>query len=171
MKRLLIPFLFIVSVLMLTACGDDEGDAEEGSNDTTEEDEAAEESTDEVIKEFNDIIVDTDTAKVTLVNVEKHEDPVMEEEYYLINVEIENYHDKTIEVQTREFSMDGKMQDDLAFFSETVSADKSSDASIRVHNYDGDLPELEDNFEFIMIILEEENYDRLEEEDIYINVK
>ena len=53
--------------------------------------------------------------KATLISIEKVVDTEWDEEYYDINIEIENKREDTIEVQAHEVSADGKMIDDFEF--------------------------------------------------------
>lgn len=135
-------------------------------NNSNNNDSNEEESTD-----YDKVLVDSDTAKVTLQNITKVVDSMFDEEYYKIKVEIENKYENTLEVQTREFSIDGKMADDMVIFSETVSSGKKSDATIKIQNYDGDLPEMKEELEFILTFIDMDDWEFEEDHDVKIELK
>src|SRR5699024_339798 len=120
MKKLL--FLLAAAMLVLTACGETQEEKKEVStvekksdanekNDAEEKDEEAEEES------YDEVLIDSDTAKVTLESISKVEDSMFDEEYHVIKLAIENKSDKTIVIQSDEVSIDGLMVTDNAFFS------------------------------------------------------
>ncbi|MBM7541665.1 hypothetical protein [Amphibacillus cookii] len=180
MKKFLVLILSLFVVFVLAACGESgaeekdvnsvetSGKADEVTDTDEGEDEAVEDSESDA-EEFDQVIADTDNIKATLVSIEKVTDTTFEEEYYGVNIEIENKQEETLEVQTKEISADGRMIDDMVFFSETVSGGKISDATMKIQNYDGDLPSMEENLEFILSVYSSDDYEVKDEVDVIIN--
>lgn len=164
--------LFAVLLLVLAACG---GEAEEkevssvesNGQDAEENAEDEQETEQEESKEVDEVIVDNDNLKATLVDIVKVEDKEWDEEKYEINFEIENKRNETIEVQANEVSADGKMIDDFISFSETISGEKQADATMVVENYDGDLPEMKNDLEFIFDVFSHD-FEYEEQHDVKI---
>ena len=158
MKKYLLLIMSLFIALYLVACGKVVTEKKQVESVSTAKDEQSsdvveqvEETEDESeIRDFNEVIADTDNLKATLISIEKVVDTTFNDEYYNVNIEIENKREDTIEVQAREASADGRMIDDMIVFSETVAGGKIADATMRIKNYDGDLPPLEDNLEFIL---------------------
>src|SRR5699024_11467173 len=68
--------------------------------------------------------------------------------------------DLTIVVQAREVSADGKMIDDMMIsMSQEISGGKMADAVLEIENYDGDLPEIEEDIEMILHIFSWDDHD------------
>lgn len=139
---------------------DDEEDTETEDNpeeETEAEDEAEEE---EGLQEFDKEIVDNESVTIHLVSVENIVDNDWDEEKTEVTFEVENKRDNTIEVQPREVSADGKMIDDMMYFmSQEVSSGKLADAVLTIENFDGDLPNMENDIEMILHIFDWEDYD------------
>lgn len=168
--RKYLSILFVALLLTLAACGDDvekKSVSSVESSDKNEEASDEQEESQEESKDFNEVIVDNDNLKVTLISVAKVEDKEWDEERYEVNFEIINKRDDTIEVQAHEVSADGKMIDDLVAFSETVSGGKEADAIMVIENYDGDLPEIKEDLEFVLDVFSyDEDYE--EQQDVKI---
>jgi len=181
-KKILVALFSFIVVIGLAACnGEDveekdvssvesseeenEAEAAEGEEETEEADESDEEES--AAEEFNEVIADNDNFKATLISVEHIVDQDWDEEKYEIKFEVENKTDKTVEVQAREVSIDGKMVDEsMIFLSQEVSGGKIADAVLEIQSYSGDeLPDMEENLEMILHIFSwddmenEENFD------------
>lgn len=177
--RRYILFLLLALSLVLYGCGDsstEEKDVRsvETSTETTEteESDATEEESEDAeveseVEEVGEVIVDDDNLKATLVNIEKIEDSLFDEEYYEVNIEVVNKREDTIEVQAHEVSADDVMIDDMVFFSETVSGGKTANATLTIQNFDGDLPSMDSNLEFTLMVFDE-GFDVVTEEDVRI---
>lgn len=187
MKKVLILFLSLLVGLTLAACGDSEsGEKEITSVESTEQSkeeskESTESSTDSAdkkeedssneAKEFNDIIADNDHLKATLISIEKVVDEEWDEEYYSVNIEIENKREDTIEVQAHQVSADGRMIDDFVYFSETIAGGKIADGKMQIQNYEGELPSMEENLEFILNVYSHDDYEFENSTDVKIELQ
>lgn len=60
------------------------------------------------------------------------------------------------------------MIDEMVMFSETVAGKKHANAKMIIENYEGDLPEMEDNLEFILDVFGHDDYDYDENHDVKI---
>lgn len=182
MKRILFILVTLILSIGLAACSGTETEekevenvdlsqkeAEEKEEETgTEEDEEAEEE--EEKQEFDEEIVDNDSVTVHLTSVEKIIDKDWDEERIKVTFEVENKRDNTIEVQAREVSADGKMIDEMMLSMSTeVSSGKLADAVLTIENYEGDLPEIENDLEMILHIFDWEDYEY--EDDIDVNIE
>src|SRR5690625_2550394 len=174
MNRMLFVLFSGILLLGLTGCAGTETEqkdvdsvelsdqAEEAAEEPVEEnepevDEVAEDEGE--VHEFNEEIVDNDDVSATLIGVEKIVDKDWDEEKIEITFEVENKRDDTIEVQAREVSADGKMIDEtMIMMNQEVSGGKHADAVLTIQNFDGDLPEIEDNIEMILHIFTWEFY-------------
>lgn len=181
MKKLIFLLMSLFLVSTLVACDGEtqteqkdigsvetSSQLEDENTDTDVEDETnADTETEE--KEFNQVIADNENLKATLISIEKVVDTFWEEEYYNVNIEIENKREDTIEVQAWEVSADGRMIDDYVFFSETVAGGKFSDATMKIENYDGDLPPMEENLEFILHVFSFDDFEFEDNTDVSID--
>lgn len=145
---------------------------EEGSNDANNAEENASENEGEESESssYDEVLLDDDIATVTLKGIETVEDDIFGDEHK-IKLEIENKSDKTIVVQTDQVSVDGLMVDDMVMFSETVAAGKKANGSLDIMSFDEELPELNENLELILIVLDDETFDRISETDISVDLK
>ncbi|MEN2465921.1 hypothetical protein [Ornithinibacillus sp. JPR2-1] len=186
MKKLLLLMLSILVAVVLVACGETETqeksvDTVESSNkssetnnenadgEETEAEEAAEETEETESATYDEVLLDDENATVILKGIETVRDDVFGDEHN-INLEIENKTDATIEVQAHEVSIDGFMVDDMVFFSETVAGGKKSNAKMSIMALDEELPELNENLEFKLMILDEGFMD-ISSADVSVNVK
>ena len=174
MKKLL--FLLAAAMLVLTACGETQEEKKEVStvekksdanekNDAEEKDEEAEEES------YDEVLIDSDTAKVTLESISKVEDSMFDEEYHVIKLAIENKSDKTIVIQSDEVSIDGLMVTDNAFFSEEVAGGKKANGKMQIQFFDEDLPPLDEELEMILKVIDGETFETMEDEKINISIK
>lgn len=176
MKRLLFLLLTSILAVSLVACGD--GDANEQKKEVSKvekqsgSDESSETGTDEgEEKSYDQVLIDSEIAKVTLEGISKIEDSTWDEEYHEIKMSIENKSDKTIVVQTDEVSIDGLMVTDNVFFSEDVAGGKKANGKLKIEMFDEELPPLDEELEMILKVIDEETYDTIEEEKINIEIK
>ncbi len=171
MKKYLFTLLAVL-LLILGACGEVEEEKQvesvEADEQNVEEVSEEEQEEKEDSKEIDKVIADNEHLKATLVDVVKVEDKEWDEERYEINIEIENKREDTIEVQAHEVSADGKMIDDFVVFSQTVAGEKSADGTMVIENYDGDLPEMEKELEFVLYVYSEDDYDFEDETDVKV---
>ncbi|MCG3088269.1 hypothetical protein [Sporosarcina cyprini] len=177
MKKL-ISLSLVALLLLLGACSSTSSSSEKeiksaSGEEKTQKTEATDEAADDnQKKELNQAIADTENVKVTLLNVEKVVDKEWDEEKFLVNFEVENKREDTIEVQAREVSADGKMVDDsMLNMSTEVSGGKKADAVLTIQNYDGDLPALEENLEMILYIFSWEDDNFEEKHQVTIDLK
>lgn len=175
MKKLLI--LLAAAMLVLTACGETQEEKKEVSkvekksdanekNDAEEKGEEAEEE-----ESYDEVLIDSDTAKVTLESISKVEDSMFDEEYHVIKLAIENKSDKTIVIQSDEVSIDGLMVTDNAFFSEEVAGGKKANGKMQIQFFDEDLPPLDEELEMILKVIDGETFETMEDEKINISIK
>lgn len=61
------------------------------------------------------------------------------------------------------------MVDDMVFFSEEIAEGKRADGNLDIQNYDGDLPEMNEDFEMTLIVLDEDTWEELSSYDVSIN--
>lgn len=120
---------------------------------------------------YDQVLLEKDGVKVTLKTIEKITDDFWEEEYYEVKFDIKNNKDETIEVQAREVAIDGKMVDDMVFFSETVASNKSADGKMTIENYEGELPELKKELEFKLVVFGYDDYDFELQEPTVVKIK
>ncbi len=171
--------VFLIGLLFNSVANEmeDNKNTEEVSVSTDEEDsDSSEENSDDEevdseVNDYNEVVLNTDNIKVELISVEKVEDEFWEEEYYQINFDVTNNFEDTVEIQAHEASMDGKMIEDMIIFSETVSSGKSSEAKMTIENYEGELPEFNDELEFSLVIWGHEDYDIELEEKVTIKAQ
>ena len=182
MKRLLFLLLAMIVTVGLAACGEGSETEEkevsgvestDNSDDSANGEEAAEETDEEdgSKEEFDQEIVDNDNFKATLTSVEKIVDKDWDEEKIEVTFEVENKRDETIEVQAREVSADGKMIDEsMLMMSQEVAGGKKADAKLVIENYDGDLPDIEDELEMKLHVFDWE-YEFEEDYDVKVEFK
>lgn len=171
-------FLILLAsfVMVLGACTESEEkevksvETSEESNEATVDETAAEEneSTDESSQELDQTLVDNEHLSANVTGIKKIDDQEWDEERYEINIDIENKREDTIEVQAHEVSADGVMIDDMVFFSETVAGGKRSNAVMVIENYEGDLPEMEEELEFVLSVFSHDDYDYEGRHDVKI---
>jgi ABC-type glycerol-3-phosphate transport system substrate-binding protein len=177
MKKLLaLPLLLMV---FLTACGETEVQDKEvasvesadKSADTATEETKTEE-TDTEKKELNQLIVDNENIKATLISIEKIIDTDFDEEKIEVKFEVENKRADTIDVQAREVSADGKMIDEsMLSMSTEIAAGKKADAVMTIQNYEGDLPAVENDLEMLLHVFSWDNMDWEESHQVNVEFK
>jgi len=145
-----------------------EGD-DSGVDDKDEDEEEGEEH--RVEEDYDKVLLDDKGVKVKLTSIEKVTDDFWEEEYYQVNLEITNNSNETIEVQANETSIDGKMVDDMVVFSETVSSGKFSETKMIIEGFEEELPELNNELEFKLVVWGHDNMDLDIEDNVTIEAK
>lgn len=172
MKKVMTLLVSLLVVFGLVAC-DDGGSEEkevssvESSDKADNNEKEGEEATSDV-EEVGEVIADDDYIKATLVNIEHVKDDVFDEEKYVINIDLENKTENKIIVQARDVSIDGTMVDDMVFFSEEIAGGKNAKGKMEIQNYEGDLPTMDDNIEFILLIADDETFEDLSEHDVKV---
>lgn len=63
------------------------------------------------------------------------------------------------------------MVDDMVFFSETVSAGKKANGTMNIMALDDELPELNENLEFILKVIDYESFMDISSTDVSIDIK
>lgn len=174
MKKALILLISLFTAFVLAAC-DDGSSTEEKEVDSVESsdqdkgEEVTEDEESSDVEEVGEVIADDDYVKATLVNIEYIKDDTFDEEKYVINIDLENKTENKIIVQARDVSIDGTMVDDMVFFSEEIAGDKNAEGKMEIQNYDGDLPTMDDNIEFILLIADDETFEDLAEHDVKVD--
>lgn len=177
-KRKIFCLLIAVLIIgLLTSCRNSSGNEEkEISNiESIEKNNQSEEQEDEdeekETKTFDQLVVDNDNIKITLISVEKIMDKIWDIERIEVKFEVENKKDIAIEVQARGVSADGKMIDEsILFMSQEIQPGKRADAILTIENYDGELPEINEDMEMTLHIFSWE-YDYKEEHIVNIEFK
>ena len=155
----------VLLLSVLAACGvESSGDAPEPKEEVKE---VVKEEPKEQEKDYNQEVVNNEKITATIIDVKK------EEEVFQVTFEIENKSDKTIIVQSREVSADGKMIDDsMIFMSEEVSGGKKADAVLKIQNYDEEkeFPTIEENMELLLFVVNDDDLTSYEEYPVTIEL-
>lgn len=172
MKKLAF-FVTLLLSLLIAACGGTEEENLGGNVDSTEKTESAtdnetkeESSTDQ---ELNQVIVDNDNLKATLVKIVKKKDDIFGNSVEVI-FDITNKRADNIEVQARSVSVDDRMVDEtLLSMSQEVAAGKSATATLTINEYEGyEFPKFENNFEMTLHIFSWDDYDYSEDHPVNV---
>ena len=168
MKKVIFSAAIIFS-LALAGCGSSSEESLDGSvnnetstNDTTNnENEAVDESAGEETESINEVIVDNDMYKITLLEILKKEDEIWGNTIEVV-YEVENRLDYTIGVQGRSVSADGYMVDESIYsMSQEVVGGKKAKAVLTINDFEGyDFPELNNDLEMTLVVF---NYDSFED--------
>lgn len=175
-RKILYLLITILTISLLTACGNsgESGEKEIGNIESTDKNnqlaEQEEDSSEENETEtFDQLIVDNDNIKATLISVEKIVDKTWDEEKIKVKFEVENKKDIAIEVQARGVSADGKMIDEsMLTMSQEIQPGKRADAILTIQNYNGDLPEINEDMEMTLHIF---SWDDDYTEDHVVNIE
>lgn len=164
-KKSGVLILVMLIMLMLSSCS---GNNTENTQGDVAGDEKQSEANDNLM-ELNQEIVDNDNFRAKLVSIEKIEDDIWGNSIE-VKFELENKMDKTIEVQAREVSVDGKMVDDsMLSMSQEISPGKTADGILTMTELEGtQLPLLEDSMEMNLHVFSWDDYDL--EEDYPVNI-
>ena len=149
----------LVSALMLGACGDT---TEENVGGTVEE--SSTETTEDAVNEINQVIVDNENVKATLLKIIKVTDDIWGNSYEVI-FDVQNKRSDSIEVQARSVSADGRLVDEtLLSMSQEIAPGKSAYATLTISEFDGyEFPEMNSNFEMTLHIFSWDDYDYSED--------
>lgn len=171
-EKILILLMSLFVVASLAACGDEVTEEKDINSVNTDEENAKEENDEEAeleTKEVAEVVADDNYIKATLVSVEHKVDELFDEEKYTINFDLENKTSDKLTVQARDVSIDGTMVDDMVFFSEDIAGDKKANGKMDIENYEGALPEMKEDIEFTLIIVDDETYETLAEHDVKVD--
>ena len=156
----------IILTLALAGCGNSSEENINGTvnNDTATNDTNSDNGTANVGDEkesINQVIVDNDMYKITLLEIVKKEDEIWGNSINVV-YEVENRLDYTIGVQARSVSADGYMVDEAIYsMSQEVAAGKKAKAVLTINDFEGyDFPELTSEFEMTLLVF---NYDTFED--------
>lgn len=179
MNRYLLSIMLSITTLLFAACGDTEEkvvqNVESGESEETEGTDSADSDVDSENAEdrtFNEVIVDNENIKATLLSVVEEKDDIWGDSI-VITFEVENKRDTTIEVQAREVSADGKMIDEsFIIMSTEVASGKLADAKLKIQPLgDEELPDIEENIELKLHFFSWDDYDYSEDHPVLIEFK
>ena len=166
MNKFIFSAVLILTVA-LAGCGNSSEENINGTvnndtatNDTTNSNNGAEKENEEK-ENINQVIVDNDMYKITLLEIVKKEDEIWGNSINVV-YEVENRLDYTIGVQARSVSADGYMVDEAIYsLSQEVAAGKKAKAVLTINDFEGyDFPELTSDFEMTLVVF---NYDTFED--------
>ncbi len=172
MKKKLIFSAALVLSLALAGCGETEkenvgGTVETSSSEkanTQETDKAKEKDNADSNKEINQVVVDNDRVKATLVKIVKSTDSIFGNSYEVV-FDVENKSKENIGVQARSVSVDGRMVDEtIISMSQDVAAGKTAAAKLTMREMDGyEFPEFKSDLEMGLFIYSSDNITNTEE--------
>lgn len=172
-KFLLLPMLALL--LAVAGCGDTETENLGGNlNEEVDQDEEIvvdeEESAELEENKIDQVVVDNENYKATLVEIVKKKDSIFGESIEAI-FEIENKVDYTIVAQARSVSADGYMIDETILnMSQEVAGGKKAKAVLTIEDFEGyDFPELNEDFEMTLYMLNEDTYETIGEHDVKVS--
>lgn len=167
--------LSILLLFLLTACGEktEENLGVEVDNTENEQEQKNEEETakkDE--NELNQVIVDNENVKATLVKIVKKEDDVWGNSVEVI-FDVTNKRQDAIEVQANSVSVDDRMVDEtLLSMSQEVAPGKSATATLTINEFEGyEFPKFENNFAMTLHIFSWDNMDYSEDHPVEVTFK
>lgn len=173
MKKLILLTAFIFS-LGLAACGDTTeenlgGDVENKESNTENTKNGTGEETEEAStndnKEINEVIVDNENLKATLVKIVKKQDEIWGNTVEVV-FDVTNKRQDRIEVQANSVSVDDRMVDEsLLSMSQEVAPGKSATATLTISESDEgkEFPAFEKNFEMTLHVFSWDDYDYTED--------
>lgn len=173
MNKLIFSAALILS-LGLAACGDSKEENLSGttnnSEDTTETDVKQEEESKEDSNEINELIVDNEHVKATLIKIVKKNDETWGNSYEVV-FDIENKRSDSIEVQARSISADGRMVDEtITSMSQEVAPGKTAQAKLTISELEGyEFPELNSDFEMTLHVFSWANYEWYEDHPVKVS--
>lgn len=188
MKKLLSVFAVFMVIFVLGACGETTSEDKKinsvessssenktNNNDANEDVEASEVNNEDnnvvdegELEEVGEVIADDDYIKATLENVERIKDDIFGDSHR-INIKLENKTSNKLVVQSDDVSIDGTMVDDMVVFSQDVAGEKNANGKLEIMSFDEDLPEMNENIEFKLIVIDDESFDRVAEHDVKID--
>lgn len=170
MKKKLIFNAALVLSLALAGCGETEKENVGGKVETSTSEKAnsqdaekAKENADSN-KEINQVVVDNDRVKATLVKIVKSTDSIFGNSYEVV-FDVENKSKENIGVQARSVSVDGRMVDEtIISMSQDVAAGKTAAAKLTMREMEGyEFPEFKSDLEMGLFIYSSENITNTEE--------
>lgn len=156
MKRLIFA-TFVAGALVLSGCGDEAAETESKEETSPTEQEETKDEKETSIEE--QVVLDNEQFMVKVKDFVVKEDSFSGQEAKVI-LEVENKTDQTVEVQSREGSVDGEMFDDAFVLSETVAPGKTAKMSLSLSEMwlDEDaqeFPEFNDYLETNIVLLDD----------------
>lgn len=171
MNKLLLLVSTFLLTLGLVACSETEENLSgKVDNSKTEESNTEEENkTDGEENEINEVIVDNDNVKATLIKIVKKDDPIFGKSVEVV-FDVQNKRNESIEVQARSVSVDDVMVDEaLLTMSQEVAPGKSAKAILSIYELeDYDFPEFKNNFEMELLIFSWDNIDYEEKHPVKV---
>ncbi len=159
----------IILLLALAGCGDSSEEEnlngtvnnETSTNDKTNSKNEADDNAAGDKESINEVIVDNDMYKITLLEITKRNDEIWGKTIDVV-YEVENRLDYTIGVQARSVSADGYMVDESIYsMSQEVVGGKKAKAVLSINEMEGyEFPELNNEFEMTLLVF---NYDTFED--------
>ncbi|MBB5148489.1 hypothetical protein [Ureibacillus thermosphaericus] len=170
MKKIL-SFMLFLSLFLLAACGDKTEENLSGDVDSTDTEtaEGTEDQTDNREQEINEVIVDNENVKATLVKIVKIQDETWGNSVEVV-FDITNKRDHSIEVQARSVSVDDRMIDEtILSMSQEVAPGKSATAKLTIQEFEGyEFPQFEKNLEMTLYFFSWDNVDYEEEHPVSV---
>lgn len=168
----LLYLISVTSLLLLAACGDTTEEDLGGNVDTDTTNENTEQQAEDTSnneKEINEVIVDNENVKVTLVKIVSKSDDIWGNSVEVV-YDVTNKRSDNIEVQARNVSVDDRMVDEtLLSMSQEVAPGKSVTATLTINEFEGyEFPKFENNFEMTLHIFSRDNMDYTEEHPVSI---
>lgn len=169
-KKVIFSATLVLS-LGLAACGET---TEENLGGTTSSNEDVETADTEEVKEdsneINELIVDNENVKATLVKIVKKSDEIWGNSYEVI-FDVENKRADTIEVQANTISADGRMVDEtITSMSQEVASGKTAKATLSITEMEGyEFPELNSDFEMELHIFSWDDYEWSEDHPVKVS--
>lgn len=176
MKKLIYVFATLIMSIVLAGCGETETESVPGNvqTDSTQKNTEKNSETDSADKgveenKINQVIVDNDNYKATLLEIVKKSDEIWGNSIEVI-YEIENKLNYTIGVQARSVSADGYMVDEATLsMSQEVAAGKKAKAVLTINDFEGyDFPELNSDFEMKLYMFNYDSFEEIAEHDVKV---
>lgn len=171
MKKIYFPIAFLLLFFLLAACGETTEENVNGKVENTEQtsEDTGTDEEEERANEINQVIVDNENVKATLVKIVKKEDPIWGRSIEVI-FDVQNKRQDSIEVQARSVSADGRMVDEaLLTMSQEVAPGKSATAKLTIQEFEGyEFPELKENFEMTLHIFSWDQMDYQEDHPVKV---
>ncbi|MED3662949.1 hypothetical protein NST62_07040 [Ureibacillus sp. FSL K6-8385] len=171
MKKIYFPIALLLLFLLLAACGETTEENVNGKVENTEQtsEDTGTDEEEERANEINQVIVDNENVKATLVKIVKKEDPIWGRSIEVI-FDVQNKRQDSIEVQARSVSADGRMVDEaLLTMSQEVAPGKSATAKLTIQEFEGyEFPELKENFEMTLHIFSWDQMDYQEDHPVKV---
>ncbi len=170
----------IVLTLVLAGCGDsskenvdgtvnnnNESDVSTPKNDTSKD---KDDKGSEASEKINEVIVDNDMYKITLIEILKKDDDMWGNTIEIV-YEVENRLDYTIGVQGRSVSADGYMVDESTYsMSQEVVSGKKAKAVLTINDFEGyEFPELNHNFEMTLLVFNYDSFENIAEHPVNVS--